>query len=279
ATSPRLPVGRVFAGGTLTIVDAEGSPVADGEIGEFVVTSGDMALGYWGDPEATARAFTVDPADPDLRIFKTGDLGRRRPEGVLDFIGRKDAQIKLRGHRIELEEIERALAASEGVAAAAVVVRRTETGAPRSLAAYVTAPPGRPALEPSDLTATLASQLPGYMVPPTIIVVDQLPRLPNLKIDRVRLTRMDAERVAQLAKQSDDAGVGEGVLGVTDAAIDDNVASLGGDSLQALRVAADLEKRFGIPIPPRIFQRSETIGALAQWIGSQRSGTARAPKA
>ena len=284
ATSPRLPVGRVFAGRKLTIVDEEGRLVADGEIGEFVVTSGDMALGYWGDPEATARAFMVDPADPDLRIFKTGDLGRRRPDGLLEFVGRKDAQIKLRGHRIELEEIERALAACEGVAAAAVVVRRTDGGAPRSLAAYVTAPPGRRALEPGDLTATLASQLPGYMVPPTIIVVDELPRLPNLKIDRVRLTRMDAERVAQLAKESDDAVVGEvarifeHVLGVTDPAIDDNVASLGGDSLQALRVAAELEKRFGVAIPPRIFQRSETIGALAQWIALQRSGTARAAK-
>jgi amino acid adenylation domain-containing protein len=142
ATSARLPVGRVFPGRTLSIVDEHGSPVADGEIGEFVVTSSDMALGYWRDPVATARVFAVDPTDPEVRTFKTGDLGRRRPDGLLEFAGRKDEQIKLRGHRIEPAEIESALAVCDGVGDAAVVVRRDGSGVPRSLAAYVALRPG-----------------------------------------------------------------------------------------------------------------------------------------
>jgi acyl carrier protein len=131
-------------------------------------------------------------------------------------------------------------------------------------------------LEPRDLIATLATQVPGYMVPPTMVVIDELPRLPNMKIDRVRLARMDAERIAKVANGRDDAMVGEvarvfeRVLDVADVTADDNVGSLGGDSLQALRVAAALENRFGIVLPPQVFQMSETIGDLAQWIVTQQ---------
>ena len=277
ATSARFPVGRALPGRTVSVVDEEGNPVTDGEIGEFVVASRDMALGYWRDPEATARAFAVDPADPEVRIFKTGDLGRRRPDGLFEFVGRKDDQIKLRGHRIEPAEIERALAGCDDVGDAAVLVRRNDAGVARSLAAYVELRPDGRALRPRDLTEMLARQLPGYMVPPTIVVVDKLPRLPNLKVDRVRLAQLDAARVAQAAGPASDlmveevARVFERVIGVTGATPDDNVASLGGDSLQAIRVAVELEARFGVVIPPRIFQTSETIGVLAQWIMSQKT--------
>ena len=106
ATSPRLPIGRILPDAKVTIADEGGRQVVDGDIGELVVASRYVALGYWGDPDLTARSFTVDPADPKTRIFKTGDMGRMRPDGLLEFIGRSDQQIKLRGHRIEIGEIE-----------------------------------------------------------------------------------------------------------------------------------------------------------------------------
>jgi non-ribosomal peptide synthetase component F len=115
AAGGRLPVGRVLLDVRVTIEGDDGRPVSDGEVGEFVLASRYLALGYWRDPDLTARAFAVDPADPKTRIFKIGDTGRMRPDGLLEFIGRKDQQIKLRGHRIEIGEIGAALGGCPGV--------------------------------------------------------------------------------------------------------------------------------------------------------------------
>jgi non-ribosomal peptide synthetase component F len=102
ATTPRPPVGRPAPERMVTIVDDDGNPVADGEVGEIVVASPYLALGYWHDGVLTTGAFTIDPADPKSRVFKTGDMGRMRPDGLLEFAGRNDQQIKIRGHRIEI---------------------------------------------------------------------------------------------------------------------------------------------------------------------------------
>ncbi len=272
--STRLPVGRALPDRTVSLVDARGRPTPDGEIGEFVVASRYAALGYWRDPDATAQAFKPDPTDPEARIFKPGDLGLRRPDGLFEFVGRKDDQIKLRGHRIEPVEIENVLAACGGVKDAAVVVRRNATGAPRSLAAYVELRSKSETLRPVDLTTMLAERLPGYMVPPTMVVVDELPRLANFKVDRVRLAKIDADRVARAAPAAGDAMISEvarifeQIIGVADATADDNVMSLGGDLLQAVRVALELEHRFRLVIPPHIFQTSGSIGELTKWIAA-----------
>jgi amino acid adenylation domain-containing protein len=276
ATSPRLPVGRILPDVRVTIADEDGRPVADGDIGEFIVASRYVALGYWREPDLTARAFAVDPADPKTRIFKTGDMGRMRPDGLLEFIGRRDQQIKLRGHRIEIGEIEAALGRCPGVEDAAIVVRRDDAGLPRSLVAYVEPSPGVQGLLPRDLLSMLMQRLPRYMVPATLRVVDELPRLPNLKVDRVQLARIDAARAAQMVNPIDDlviaevASIFEAVLGTTGATPDDNVASLGGDSLQAVKVAVELETRFRIAIPVDIFESTQTIGELARWIATRQ---------
>jgi amino acid adenylation domain-containing protein len=110
STSQRLPVGRAYPGLKLRIVDDEGRPAVDGEVGEIHVTSPYVALGYWQDPVLTASVFAIDPCDPGMRTFKTGDLARQRPDGLIEYIGRKDQQIKLNGQRIELCELETALA-------------------------------------------------------------------------------------------------------------------------------------------------------------------------
>lgn len=275
AQSSRLPIGRILPDATVTIADSDGRPLADGEIGEFVVASRYVALGYWRDPDLTASAFTTDPADPEIRIFKTGDMGRMRPDGLLEFIGRNDQQIKLRGHRIEIGEIEFALGGLAGVEDAAVVVRRNDAGLPRSLAAYVEPRPGVQGLLPRDLLSMLMEHLPRYMIPGTLHVVDELPRFPNLKTDRAQLARIDAARAARMANPDDDpvisevAAIFESVLGCADATSEDNVSSLGGDSLQAVKLALELENRFQISIPPEIFDATQTIGDLARWIASE----------
>jgi acyl carrier protein len=261
----------------VTIADDVGRPVAQGEIGEFVVASRYIALGYWGDPELTARAFKVDPTDTGIRSFRTGDIGRIRPDGLLEFVGRNDQQIKLRGHRIELGEIEFALAGCDGVEDAAVVVRRDGAGLPRSLVAYVEPRRGNGELRPRDLKSILWKRLPQYMIPATINMIDPLPRLPNLKIDRTRLVQIDTARMEQMVVPIDDPLIAElvrifeSVLGDVKATPDDNISSLGGDSLQAVKVVLELESRFGIAIPVDVFESTQTIRELAGWVAVQKA--------
>jgi amino acid adenylation domain-containing protein len=270
----RLPVGRPEPHSKMAIVDEEGREVADGEPGEIVVASRYVSLGYWREPELTQEKFTVDASDPEIRSFKTGDVGIRRPDGLIDFLGRKDHQIKLHGHRIELGDIENALRACSGVRDAAVILRSHETGASRALVAYVELMPSIKGLLPRHIGAALTQKLPQHMRPSVITVLTELPRLPTHKVDRKQLTRLDAERPLASTERSANpvldgvAKVFESVLEVDGAMPDDNLLSLGGNSLQAVEVALELEKRFGVPVPAEKFQAMQTIRELAGWISS-----------
>jgi amino acid adenylation domain-containing protein len=268
----RLPIGRVLPDVKITIEAEDARPVQDGEVGEFVLASRYIALGYWRDSALTAETFSTDLTDPATRIFKTGDIGRLRPDGLLEYAGRKDQMVKLRGHRVEIGEIEFALCACPGVEDAAVVVRKNEAGEPQSLIAYVEARPGAHDVAPAALTSVLAHHLPAYMVPAAIVLVDELPRLPNLKLDRVQLGLMDGRRKTRMLDPIEDPVVNEvaqvfkQVLSVSGATPEDNVASLGGDSLQAVKVAIELENRFGVAISGHLFDASQTIVDVARWI-------------
>jgi amino acid adenylation domain-containing protein len=319
ATGPRLPIGRMLPDASVTITGDDGRPVAIGQIGEFVVASRYLALGYWRDPDLTARAFTVDPGDPKTRIFKTGDMGRMRPDGLLEYVGRSDQQIKLRGHRIEIGEIELALGECAGVEDAAVVVRRDETGQPGSLAAYVELSSDAGELLPRDLLSMLSKRLPDYMVPATLHVVKQLPRLPHLKIDRVRLAELDRASEAELfdyrhGKTSKSVallrvkkiiaaniptsvrlwhrikkmpaamfdppevdrliheilGIFERVIEMKGLDANDNVASAGGDSMHAVILANEIERKYQVVLPAGFVEERHTIRELARWIDAQR---------
>jgi len=276
ATAARLPCGRVIPDRTLSLVDDYGRPVADGQVGEFVLSSRFLALGYWRDPETTARVFAVSADDPEVRIYRTGDLGRRRADGLFEHIGRKDDLIKLHGYRIEPAEIENTLRNCYGVGDATIVIRRDDAGAVRSLAGYVEARSDAVKVSAHDLIANLRKYLPPYMIPAEINVVDALPRLANLKIDRVRLAELDAKCRALAGYTSHDslaeevAEIFASVIGVDRATFDDNVLSLGGDSLQAIKVAIELESRFGVAIPVDVFESTRTILELARWIAIQR---------
>jgi amino acid adenylation domain-containing protein len=275
-TTIRPPVGWPLPEMTLSIVGENGRPVADGEFGEILVTSRYIANGYWDDPALTSEAFRRDPHDKNRLTFKTGDIGRRRPDdGLIEFAGRKDHQVKLHGYRIDIGEVEDALKDCDGVQDAAVVVRKGDAGAPRALAAYVEPAPGVPGLQRRDLLARLTDRLPRYMIPATISVIERLPRLPSLKVDRISIARMDATSAAQAAHPVDDPlidkliGIFSSILGDVRLTPEDNVSSLGGDSLQAIRIALETERHFGIAITPEVFETLQTIRELARWIATR----------
>jgi amino acid adenylation domain-containing protein len=276
ATHAQPPVGRQIPDRNVVLTDENGNPVADGEVGELVVASRFIGLGYWNAPELTRQAFTINASDPRTRMFQTGDLGRWSPDGLLEYIGRKDEQIKLHGRRIHPAEIENALMALPEVVDAAVVVRSNVDGMPRSLAAFVVLGPNVQGLLPRHLAAMLQNRLPRHLIPWPIFVVDDLPRSPSLKLDRSQLAEMDAIRAGKDSADIENpivaavAKVFEQVLEVTGATPDDNVASLGGDSLQAVDVAAELERHFGVIVSDETMASSLTIQDLALWIAGQQ---------
>jgi amino acid adenylation domain-containing protein len=272
----RLPVGRPTPEVEIEILDENSASVSHGEVGEFVVTSRHLALGYWRAPELTDAAFVASPGRPGLRSFRTGDVGRRRADGLLEYHGRKDRQIKLRGHRIEPAEIEAALRSCAGVGEAAIVERKDRDGNSISFVAYVEAGRGEPAIESKAVLGNVARLLPRFMLPAAIYVVESLPRLPSLKLDWVRLAELDTMRLNARADGRDDpvideiASVFERLLGVSGARRDDGFYSLGGDSLKAVVAAAELERRFGIVAPAELFGEMVTIGDIAHYVRTTR---------
>ena len=271
----RPPVGRQMDDVEVAILDDDGEPVADGEVGEVVVSSRYLALGYWREPGLTASAFTTDPADPSVRIFATGDMCRRGPDGLIEFVGRKDQLVKLRGHRLEPAEVEAALRACPGVRDAAVVVRRTPDGRARALAAYVELEPEVKGLLSRHLLAMLSSKLPSFMVPSVIYVEPSLPRLLNYKLDRRSLAALDEQRASDHSTRNADplldrvARAFEAVVGCSGATGEDDLLSLGGDSLQAVQVVLEIERRLGVKVPDTVFRDSQDIAQLSAWIGSR----------
>jgi acyl carrier protein len=236
-----------------------------------------LALGYWQDPELTARAFVPSQSDPEIRTFRTGDLGRRRSDGLIEFAGRKDQQIKLHGNRVEPDEVEGALKACSGVKDAAIVVRRNDDGSARSLVAYAELRPDADGLLPRHLQSMLAQRLPKYMLPALIFVVDKLPRLPSYKLDRIGLKEIDAARLRGSADElshpmiAEVAQIFQRLVGVANATADDNLASLGGDSMLGVEIALELEKRFAVKIPPESFDPTRRISQWAEWIADQHA--------
>lgn len=267
---PRVPVGRELPHRRVTLRGEDGDVALEGEPGEVVVTSRYLARGYWKDEALTAERFQADPTDPTLRSFRTGDLARRGPDGLLDFLGRRDNQVKLRGHRVEIEEIEEAIRRCAGVSAAVALVRRSESGEPHSLVAYLVADPVR-SVWPSAIGAELAETLPEYMIPAAIYVVEALPLLGTEKVDRIAIAKLDAERERRVERgepgsvEAHVAALFERVIEVEDASGEDTVSSLGGDSLHSVLIAAELEMQFGIRVPSETVERG-SIDEVASWI-------------
>jgi non-ribosomal peptide synthetase component F len=192
-TSAPVPIGRACGGEALHVLGPDLQPLPPGEVGEIAIGGAGVTLGYWRDPERTAAAFVALPAQPDVLVYRTGDLGRRDRDGLVHFLGRVDSQIKSRGHRIELGEIEAALHAVPEIGQGAVVAVPAERfGGHAICCAYVP----RAELSPAALRERLAVLLPRYMLPVRWRAMDRLPANANGKVDRVALRAMFADDVA-----------------------------------------------------------------------------------
>jgi amino acid adenylation domain-containing protein len=272
ATLPEAgtPVGYVRPGFEVRVVDPDGHPVPAGQRGEIEVRSRFLSPGYWHLPELTARCFVADdPARPELRRYRTGDLGVLADDGCLLHLGRVDDQVKIAGYRVAPAEVEAALLELPGVRHAVVAARERRAGETR-LVAWV-APGDAPGMGPVEMRRALAARVPAHLVPAAIVVLPALPATPQGKVDRralpepawgIRQTavppvlpRTPVERVlAEVWAEALDVDA----VGVADAFLD-----LGGDSLRAGRLAARVNERFALELPAAALLEAATVAEMA----------------
>ncbi len=264
-------IGVPLPGSTGHVRDDAGRPVPDGGIGELYLSGEGLATGYLGRPDLTAERFV----DVDgTRMYRTGDLVRRLPDGRLEYHGRTDHQVKVRGFRVELGEIESVLARFPGVQLAGAVARDGDGDTGRYLAGFVQADPE--VVTVAALRAHCAELLPGYMVPSALAVLPALPLTPNGKVDRKALPaaepRRDDRRALVAPRTELEAGIAElwhEVLGAdTPIGVHDVFLDLGGHSLLAAAVLTRVERRFGVRVGIAEFFAAPTIAALAARIAA-----------
>jgi amino acid adenylation domain-containing protein len=267
----RVPIGRPIANTELYILDGRRQPVPIGVPGELYLGGAGLARGYLNQPELTAERFVPHPfcTNPDARLYRTGDLARYRADGDVEFLGRLDDQIKVRGFRVEPGEVEAVLREFPAVTTAAVMGRKDDRGQ-RHLIAYVVGGGSRP-LSTRDLRDHLRSRLPEYLVPDGIVTVDSLPLTPNGKLDRKALAALEVG-VEPEATYAAPSTVTERVLselwaetfGVERVGVDDDFFSLGGDSLLAAGIFAKAARWTSKNIPLSLLFRGPTIREVAR---------------
>ncbi|WP_028064018.1 non-ribosomal peptide synthetase [Solirubrobacter soli] len=242
ANGPSVPIGLPVAGAHGYVADRHGRLVPDGFVGELWIGGAGVARGYAGRKDLTDAAFVPDPKRPGERCYRTGDLVRLLPDGTLDFVGRRDTQVKLSGNRIELGEVESVLREHPAVADAAVVVHEAQ------LVAYVVGDVG-------DLEAFAARRLPGYMVPRVWMALDALPTLPSGKVDRRALPEPQRQARGGAPRTATErlvAATWSEVLGRAEIGVDDSFFALGGNSFAATRVVGRLQQALGSRLPVRV---------------------------
>ncbi len=278
-----VPAGRPIDGCEVLVLDAGGGICPAGVQGEVYLRGASLAEGYLRQPAATAESFV--PASPGGtaggRAYRTGDLGRWLPDGTLELAGRRDLQIKLRGRRIEVEEIEAVLSAHPGVARCAVAAVGTGDD-DRRLAAWVEP---RTGLSVPALRSFLQERVPAYMVPQLFVLLDSLPLTSTGKVDRRALPPVDPSlasgpRVEPVAPRDETesriAAVWEELLGVRGVGVHDDFFELGGHSLLATRVLNRLRSLFGVTVPLRRFFETRTVARLAEVVTA--SGAESGPR-
>ncbi|MFF2848879.1 amino acid adenylation domain-containing protein [Streptomyces sp. NPDC058001] len=262
-----VPIGRAVDGIRVSVLDPAGTPVPDGVPGELCIGGTGLARGYYERPDLTAAAFEPDPTGPaGTRRYRTGDQVRHRSDGELEFLGRIDRQVKVRGYRVEPDEIEDALQRHPDVRLAAVV---TPAGAEDiTLVAFVTGP----SVDPADLRTFLGGALPAYMVPSEIRRLDRLPLTPNGKVDLRALealvpspTDLPGEDAPNGAVEETVAAIWCEILGIPDVARGRSFLDIGG-SLAVVRVALRLSQVFGAQVPLLWVYEAPTVEELAEWL-------------
>ncbi|WP_117215332.1 non-ribosomal peptide synthetase [Allorhizocola rhizosphaerae] len=262
-------IGTVLPGLSMRLLDEQLRPVADGEIGELYLAGPRVGRGYRHRPGLTAERFPADiDASDGTRMYRTGDLCRRLPDGRLDYVGRRDGQIKLRGHRIEIGEIESAVSAH--VTEVAVVLREDLPNGPGLVAYYRAAQP----VDEEQLRASVAANLPGYMVPAAFMWLERFPTTTNGKLDRAALPAPQATAVVVEGDQPAGrveqliADVWSHVLGTPRVSADDNFFKLGGHSLLAIKLVAGVRSELGVRLPVKKVYENPRLRDLAREIES-----------
>jgi amino acid adenylation domain-containing protein len=265
-----VPVGFPVQGRKVTILGEDGVPVPAGVSGQIAVTTRFLSPGYWRDPEATAAAF-LPATDDGERTYLTGDLGRLRPDGRLEHLGRLDEMIKIRGQRVEPAEVETAMLDVPGVSEAAVAARPRPDGTLRLIGYFVA---DGPVPATAELRILLRRRLPVHMIPSTFVPLARLPLLPFGKVDHRALPEPDpagTESESQIAPRTPleaaVASIVTALLGIDAVGVEDDLFSHGLDSLLATQLAARLRDALGVEVPVETVFEAPTVGALAAGLG------------
>ncbi len=284
---PSVPYGKPMASQSFHVLDARLCRRPDWVPGELYIGGAGLARGYWDDEEKTAASFLTHPQSGE-RLYRTGDLGRYRPDGNIEFLGRRDGQVKIQGYRIELGEIEAALVRHPLVAAAVVVAPPLVAGGRgRRLVGWVV-PQGAEAVDGAELGRFLAGCLPAYMVPTLFVAIDALPLTANGKVDRGALERSGLPREDAAAVESGaprtpiEARLVElwtELLGVATVGIRDNLFQLGGSSLLAIRLISRIRELFAVEVSLRELFGEPTVAHLAACIAREKAAGTAAPAA
>ncbi|WP_052700556.1 non-ribosomal peptide synthetase [Methylocucumis oryzae] len=257
-----VPIGQPIANTQIHILDQDLNPVPTGVAGELYIAGIGLARGYQNNPGLTAERFLPNPFQPGTRMYRTGDQALRYSDGILHYLGRLDFQVKLRGQRLELGEIEAALLAQPGINEAAVTVHDGR------LIAYVVA--NRMTLDESALASALRQHLPDYMIPAHIQTLPSLPKTASGKLDRHALPKPDWQTAIYLAPKTPIeqalAAIWQELLGIEQIGLTDNFFALGGHSLLVTRLVARVHEQLGVVLPLRAVFSAETLAELASII-------------
>ncbi|EJM80943.1 non-ribosomal peptide synthetase [Pseudomonas sp. GM60] len=271
ADGERSPIGRPLGNVICRVLDSELNPVPAGVPGELCISGIGLARGYLGRPALTAERFVVDPlGEQGARLYRTGDRARWTADGVIEYLGRLDQQVKLRGFRVEPEEIEARLLAQDGVAQAVVLVRETAAGG--QLIGYYTASETSESedTQTARLKAALAAELPEYMVPAQLMLLEEMPLSPSGKLDRRALpepqwqVREHVEPVTELEQQI--AAIWREVLGLKQIGLRDDFFALGGHSLLATQIISRTRQACDVELPLRALFENSELGVFAEQV-------------
>lgn len=267
----RLPIGKPIANTQVFLLDRQGGLVPPGSVGEIHVGGAGLSTGYLARPELTAERFVASPFTSGERLYRTGDLGRQLPDGTIEYFGRADQQVKIRGHRVELGEVEVALRSHPEVESAAVQGVKEPSG-DRALVAYVVS--GSETLTDGALRAHLASRLPSYMFPSHFVRIDAMPLTPTGKINRRALPppHSDARARGYVAPRTETeralVEVWGRVLNAPQLGVEDDFFEWGGHSILALQAISEVSQEFKRQLPVDLLVKMPTVAGLAAYLDS-----------
>ena len=266
-----ISIGSPAPNNFLYILDASDNPCPIGVAGELCIGGVQVGRGYLNSPELTQERFTANPFRPGERMYRTGDLARWRRDGEILYLGRRDRQVKLRGFRVELSEIEQVMCTQVGVERAVVLVQRDEAGSDY-LCAYMQGPSCPSA---NQIRGCLASRLPHYMVPSHYVQTDAIPVTRNGKVDQAALVRLDRARCdtgrfvpPRTQLETDLIGIWRALLPVDGLSVNDDFFAVGGDSLLALQLSSRMSRRFGIAIKVAAIYTHRSVAEQARMIAT-----------